>query len=424
MLGRGSRREWHVTCKGSYRSSFGKHDFQLKTLMMKAVLIAVAGFVATFPAVGSQITLPSQSVTAGTSVLVTVTFTSQQSSVSGIEFDVQFDNSVMSLGAILGDTATNAGKGMYTVSIAPNRKRILVSGNNQGLIADGTLISFLVNTSPTAAAGTYALNLSNLAATDPSAQSIALSGVDGLLTLQAEGQGTPLRASGVRSAASWLSGSVAPGEIITLLGAVIGPTPAQVPDGAPSSTILGGTSVMFDGTAAPLLYAGPDQINAVVPFSVSGQAATQMQLLAQGKVLSTLSVPVVPAAPAIFTIDSTGVGEGAILNQDFSLNSYTNPAVKGSVISIYATGGGQSDPLGVDGQVAGAVLSHPLLAVMVKIGGVTSQVLYAGAAPGLISGALQINAVVPESVLSGPSVSVLVAIGSATSQPGVTVAVQ
>jgi uncharacterized protein (TIGR03437 family) len=368
----------------------------------------------------SQLVLSNESALAGATVLVPVVLTSQ-SAVSGIQFDVQFDSSALNFGAILGDAATNAAKGLYSSSVAPNRKRFLIIGMNQTAIADGTLLNLFVNISSTAASSVYVLTLANVVATDALGNAIAIASTNGSITVTAT---SGLQAGGIRSAASWLAGPVAPGEIITLVGSAIGPASAQAPVGSASSTILGGTSVLFDGAPAPLLYAGPNQINAVVPYAVTGKAATQLRIQSQGQSLSALSVPVALAVPGIFSLDSTGVGPGAVLNQDMTVNSPTNPAAKGSVIAIYGTGAGQTDPSGVDGQVAGGTLSHPLQAVSVQIGGVNANVEYAGAAPGLISGALQVNAVVPEGAPSGPSVPVVFVVGTASSQAGLTIAIR
>ena len=66
-------------------------------------------------------------------------------------------------------------------------------------------------------------------------------------------------------------GTVAPGEIVSVFGVGLGPDQpalAQPSSSGLVSTRLGGTQVLFDGVAAPLLYVGPNQINAVVPYGV------------------------------------------------------------------------------------------------------------------------------------------------------------
>jgi uncharacterized protein (TIGR03437 family) len=129
------------------------------------------------------------------------------------------------------------------------------------------------------------------------------------------------------------------------------------------------------------------------------------------------------AAPALFSANSSGKGNGAILNQDTSVNSPSNPAAKGSIVVLYGTGEGQTNPRGVDGRIASSVFPKPLGSVSVTIGGIAAQVLYAGAAPGLVAGVFQINATLPPGVPSG-AVSVVVTVGTASSQPGLTLSVQ
>ena len=90
---------------------------------------------------------------------------------------------------------------------------------------------------------------------------------------------------------------------------------------------------------------------------------------------------------------------------------------------MFATGEGQTDPEGVDGRLAGDVLPKPRAPVSVQIGGLPAEVLYAGAAPGLVAGVLQVNAKVPDGAASG-AVPLLLTVGNATSPGGVTVAVQ
>ena len=384
------------------------------------LLILFSGTTSALPA---QIALPDQSATPGASILDQVTFASQGSSVSGVQFDVQYDDSALSLGATLAPPVSTSNKTLYAVDLAPNKKRFLIIGLNQSLILDGALINLVVNISPSAPAGTYALALSNVCATDPAGNATQVAGSDGTVAVNA-GTVALLQPSGVLSAGSFLAGAVAPGELVTLFGSGIGPAAAQQPSGSVTSPVLGGTSVFFDGTAAPLLYAGSNQINAIVPYGVSGKTATQLTITAQGKTIAAVTQAVAATAPAIFTLNFTGSGAGAILNQDSSVNSPSNPAVKGTVISIFASGAGQTNPPGVDGQVAGTILPVPLLPVTVQIGGLNAKVSYAGAAPGLISGVTQVNALIPSGVNSGSATPIVLTVGGVSSQADVTIAIK
>jgi trimeric autotransporter adhesin len=106
------------------------------------------------------------------------------------------------------------------------------------------------------------------------------------------------------------------------------------------------------------------------------------------------------------------------------VNSTTAPAAKGSIVSIYATGEGQTNPEGIDGQFATSfTLPKPKLPVTVTIGGRPAEVLYSGAAPGQVAGLMQVNARIPADVDPG-EVPVTIQVGSAASQPGITVVVK
>ena len=48
--------------------------------------------------------------------------------------------------------------------------------------------------------------------------------------------------------------------------------------------------------------------------------------------------------PGIFTATGTGQGQAAVLNQDGTYNSPSNPAPRGSVIVFYAVGAGAMTP--------------------------------------------------------------------------------
>jgi uncharacterized protein (TIGR03437 family) len=230
----------------------------------------------------------------------------------------------------------------------------------------------------------------------------------------------------VLGAASASADSIAPGEIVSLYGDNIGPsspTGLQVANGR-VTTQAGGVEVLFDGVAAPITYAQSNQINAVAPYVLNGKASTIVEIRSSGKLSQGVFVPVTDSAPGTFTVNGAGSGQAAVLNQDGSYNSRNNPAARNSIIVIYASGEGATNPQVLDGQVATSVYPKPVLPVSVRIGGIAAPVHYAGAAPGFVAGALQVNAQIPDSVQSGPNVPVSLVIGSQQSPSGVTIAVQ
>ncbi len=220
---------------------------------------------------------------------------------------------------------------------------------------------------------------------------------------------------GVTNGATLRTGPVAPGQIISIFGFDVGPSPAQglaLDASGRVTTDLGGTRVLFDGIPAPLLFVSATQVNAVVPYALSTASMTRLQVVFQGRATNTITLPVVASSPGVF----------AITNQDGSVNTAANPAAPGSVLVLYGTGEGQTSPAGIDGSVANAVFPKPLLDVTVTIGGRPASILYAGAAPGFVAGVLQVNVTIPDGVTG--SAPIQVRIGSATTPAGLNINVR
>jgi uncharacterized protein (TIGR03437 family) len=234
-------------------------------------------------------------------------------------------------------------------------------------------------------------------------------------------------AAAVVNSASALAGSIAPGELVSIFGQNLGPGSAQVLQVANGdvTTTLGGVRVLFNGVAAPMVLAYSGQLNAIVPFEVSGSSTATIQVEYSGAASSSVTAPVAAAAPGIFTADSSGKGQAAALNQDYSYNNSANPAAPGSVVILYMTGAGQTAPAGVDGLVPSDpnALGLPVLPVTAQIGNLPATVAYAGNSLGIVSGVLQVNLVLPSGLRAGQQ-TVTLQIGSSQTQPGVTVAVQ
>jgi uncharacterized protein (TIGR03437 family) len=230
----------------------------------------------------------------------------------------------------------------------------------------------------------------------------------------------------VTNAASY-SLSAAPGEMVDIWGSGIGPATAAgstLDSNGLVSTALAGVRVLFNGIPAPLVFVSAKQISAAVPYFGAIGATTNVQVEYQGVRSDPFSVTVSPTAPGLFTANASGSGQGSILNQDNTVNSAANPAATGSVVILWATGEGVTDPPGVDGRPAAQVQPKPVAPVSVNIGGYPATVLYAGAAPGYMPGVLQINAQMSPNVQAGNAVPVHIAIGGASSQDSVTLAVR
>ena len=250
----------------------------------------------------------------------------------------------------------------------------------------------------------------------------------------------------VGSAASYLGTAVSPGEIITIFGTGLGPTPfvtlaldatgkvattlcPPLPSGT-NCTPARGIQVLVAGFPAPMVFAGNTQVSAVVPYEVAPLHGSQPVVVKfLGQTSNAIGVQIAPTAPGIFTANASGTGPGAILNQNQSVNSPTNRAAKGSVVSVFMTGEGLTSPALASGSVVAAnlpppqVTAAPLLPVAALVDGQPAAIQYAGEAPGLVAGVLQVNVVIPAGARTG-DLPVIISLGGTSSQTGVTVSVQ
>jgi uncharacterized protein (TIGR03437 family) len=236
---------------------------------------------------------------------------------------------------------------------------------------------------------------------------------------------------GVQNAASSIPTSLSPGLNILIFGTNMGPatlTPYVIGSNGALANTVAGTQVTFDGIPSAIIYTRNTLVSVMVPYEIAGRVSTAMVVTYNGASSAPLQLRVVDSVPGIYTLTQTGTGQGAILNQNGTVNSTANPEVVGNYIQIFGTGEGQTSPQGVDGLLLPARLPLPTpnLLVEVSIGGIAiaaTDINYAGEAPGIISGVIQVNAKIPAGVGPG-AVPVVFKVGGVPSQANVTVSVR
>ncbi|HLA41267.1 MAG TPA: hypothetical protein VJ417_14800, partial [Candidatus Glassbacteria bacterium] len=233
--------------------------------------------------------------------------------------------------------------------------------------------------------------------------------------VQAQGQvrdnplAPALNLGGIVNGASFAPGeALAPGSIVSVFGRNLAQGQNYSPR-VPLEKTLGGATLTIGEIEAPLFFSSDGQINAQLPFELTSNRPHVVLRTTKGTDgAQTLALPetitLATARPAIFTVNQQGNGQGAILNQDYSSNSAANPAARGSVVQIFATGLGTTNPVVDSGQAAPSnPPARTVVPVEAQIGGRPATVHFAGLAPGFV-GLYQVNVEVPAGVEPGPEV--------------------
>lgn len=240
--------------------------------------------------------------------------------------------------------------------------------------------------------------------------------------------GPSFDAGALKNAAGYQAGSVTPGEIVTLFGDQLGPSSvslAPLDEAGFLSTAAGGAQVFFDGSPASMIYASRGQSSFLAPFGISGRGQVTVQVSFQDVLSQPVTVPIAASQPAIFTADSSGVGQAVAVNYSSGqLNAAGNTARRGDYVIFYSTGDGITDPVGVDGWIVAGSPPRTASRVSATIGGVDAPVVYAGAAPGFVLGVTQWNVQVPDAAPAGPAIPLSVTVGGVASPATVTIALQ
>ena len=200
----------------------------------------------------------------------------------------------------------------------------------------------------------------------------------------------------------------------------------EEPNPVPMPTVVGDTRVIVGERAAPIQFVSPSQINFVVPKDTptSGTVEVVVERPSTGQVLAAGIAEMDIVAPAVFA-GAGGRGQAAATNQDGSVNSPSNAAARGSVITIYATGLGNVAGAPDDGVPAGggALTSGTLVVIIGAAQVPAANIKYSGLTPGLIS-VWQINVEIPGSVPPGNATPFGLRYRDTNAQPFLTIAVK
>lgn len=183
--------------------------------------------------------------------------------------------------------------------------------------------------------------------------------------------------------------NVAPGEFAAIYGSDLAAT-TQTATTLPYPAQLSDATVLVNGTAAEIGYVSPTQINFIYPNPSAG--ITQVTVKNSGG-QQTVNVLVAAAVPALFSLDGSGTGAAAAVNNATGIVVTSNaPLHAGDWVSLYLTG------LGATSSTNG--LAYAQIQPTVMVGTVNCPTNYAGRAPTL-SGVDQINCQIPAGITGG-----------------------
>jgi uncharacterized protein (TIGR03437 family) len=208
------------------------------------------------------------------------------------------------------------------------------------------------------------------------------------------------------------AGAPAPGSVSAIFGSNLA-TGTATATTVPLPYSLGGITVSVNGTAAPLWYASPTQVNFEMPADAKAGPATIVVGSGPG---FAFTIP--QAAPGIF---SYGANRAIAVNPDNSLTDSGHPAAPGSIITVYLTGIGPLDnSVPTDAQTPSQPLSRATLPASATIGGQNAPISFLGLTPGGIALA-QANITVPNLATGDYPVAITVG-GTTSNTPLISVA--
>jgi uncharacterized protein (TIGR03437 family) len=259
---------------------------------------------------------------------------------------------------------------------------------------------------------------------------VVLSALAGSVAAQAQ---ATVGDNAVVDAANPFNHSTAPGSIVSIFGTNFA-SGVNISSTVPLSTSLGGTSVTFNNLPAPLFFTSSGQINAQLPSGLSGTTASVVVTTPSGP-SAPKTIQIAPVAPAIFSLNAQGSGQGAVLFANSATfaapvgsipGATSQPAKAGDVLTIYANSLGPVDPPVADGNNTLDGLRNTRTKASVILGGVMlpdANVLFSGLAPQFVA-LYQVNLIVPSGIPAGNAVPIQISIGGMTSSDKITIALQ
>ncbi|MFN7922649.1 MAG: hypothetical protein U0Q16_21270 [Bryobacteraceae bacterium] len=207
------------------------------------------------------------------------------------------------------------------------------------------------------------------------------------------------------------SGNIATGGLVSLFGQNLSPVNLATRE-LPLPTALGDSCLTVNGVPAPMMFVSPAQINAQIPYQVDGNVTVILRT--PGGISDNFNLLVRPTAPSVFRSPQDPAVSMVVRDKNGELATLSNPLHRGDRFTIYLTGMGRTNPPIEAGVPApGSPLLPVLTAPVVRMGGDTLDVTFAGLSPGQI-GVYRIDSAVPGYQKTGVGIPLEIVQGGAS----------
>jgi len=207
---------------------------------------------------------------------------------------------------------------------------------------------------------------------------------------------------GIQNAAAGAGAdSFAPGSLITIYGANLGPDLLVGPSN-PLAQTLENVTVRVDGVFLPLVFVSPGQINAQLP---SGLAEGNHSIIVrwEGKPETSAPISIARNAPGLFNNGSQSQPVGSFVHANGSAVTADQPAQAAEIVTLLGTGFGPYAPQPPDGYVVDQSGAYTLLDSITVIAGDGTTIDPVGVGKsGLAAGLDRVTFQVPSNLPSAP----------------------
>jgi hypothetical protein len=142
-----------------------------KTAIALAVLAVAAN--------AAEISLEHGTVAPGKSVALAVKMDAGQDAPTGVQFDLEYDATVLDMSVEMGPAAQQASKNLRSAAIQPGKLRVLIIGFNRNTIADGVVALVHVSYKGTETGKTFPVHITAQSGTNANADRVAVTAKDG-----------------------------------------------------------------------------------------------------------------------------------------------------------------------------------------------------------------------------------------------------